>query len=57
MGIIKYKLLKITLTTDIISLVTVGDNILNTIVTISALIEKGLIVKVGNGNKTNYKVV
>lgn len=27
------------------------------IVTIAALIEKGLIVKVGNGNKTKYKVV
>ncbi len=28
-----------------------------TIVTIAALIDKGLIVKVGNGNKTKYKVV
>ena len=28
-----------------------------TIVTIAALIDKGLIVKVGNGNKTKYKIV
>ena len=28
-----------------------------TIVTISSLIDKGLIVKVGNGNKTKYKVM
>lgn len=27
------------------------------IVTISALIDKDLIVKVGNGNKTKYKIV
>lgn len=28
-----------------------------TIVTISAWIDKGLIAKVGNGNKTKYKVI
>ena len=28
-----------------------------TIVTIAALLDKGLIVKVGNGNKTKYKIV
>ena len=27
------------------------------IVTIAALLDKGLIVKVGNGNKTKYKIV
>ena len=36
---------------------TLGFSQTTTIVTISALIDKGLIIKVGNGNKTKYKVV
>lgn len=34
-----------------------GFSQITTIVTIAALIDKGLIVKVGNGNKTKYKTV
>jgi ATP-dependent DNA helicase RecG len=36
---------------------TLGFSQTTTIVTISSLIDKGLIVKVGNGNKTKYKML
>ena len=35
----------------------IGFSQTTTIVTIAALLDKGLIVKVGNGNKTKYKIV
>ena len=36
---------------------TLGFSQTTAIVTIASLLDKGLIVKVGNGNKTKYKVV
>ena len=35
----------------------IGFSQTTTSVTIAALLDKGLIVKVGNGNKTKYKIV
>ena len=43
--------------TRIVATELLGFSQTTAIVTIAALLDKGLIVKVGNGNKTKYKIV